>query len=37
MSSEKHMGFYYGNIFFPKNQKSVTVVARGIEFQVQPP
>ena len=39
MSSEKHMGFYYKNIFlneccFSKNQKSVTVVVRGIEFHV---
>jgi hypothetical protein len=37
MSSEKHIGFFNENIFFQKNQKSVTVVARGIEFQVQPP
>jgi hypothetical protein len=37
MSGEKHIGFYYGNIFFQKIKKLVTVVARGIEFQVQPP
>jgi hypothetical protein len=36
MSGEKHIEFYY-KIFFSKNQKSVSVVARGIEFQVQTP
>jgi hypothetical protein len=33
----KTYGILLWKYFFSKNQKSVTVVARGIEFQVQPP